>query len=100
MTEDFDRPANPETLATLLMRFTTANGSRTVVANGLSLRDAALVADAVTESGHYAEFKETGSTLALKELVARKRKALARKSKPAIPTATITHMPRKAGGRT
>ncbi len=51
-----DRTTNPDAMVTLLMRFETPFGPRTIVANGLPVKDASLVADVINSGGNYAEF--------------------------------------------
>jgi len=66
--------SNPQSFATLRLRFETKDGPRTILARNLSVRDASLVAAAVKEAGHYAECQEGGAVYDLADHLIRHRR--------------------------
>lgn len=65
---------NPQSFATLRLRFNTKDGPRTVVISNISVRDASLVAAAHNATGHHAEYQECGALYSLAAHMAKHRK--------------------------
>lgn len=69
-----ERQTNPQSFATLRLRFETKDGPRTAIISNISVRDASLIAQAHNASGQHAEYQECGALYSLTDHMARHRR--------------------------
>jgi hypothetical protein len=69
--EDFRRRTEPNAPMTLLLRFMTESGPRTVVATGIPLRIAADIEREMMRAGHFADYIDEFPRLTMSERVKR-----------------------------
>lgn len=67
---DIERPTAPSALTTLLLRFMTDAGPRTIVAAGVPLGAASDIAREMSRAGHFAEYVEESPKLSITDRVA------------------------------
>lgn len=65
---------NPQSFATLRLRFNTKDGPRTIVMSNLSVRDASLIAATHAATGQHAEYQEAGALYSLADHMAKHRR--------------------------
>lgn len=69
-----EHQTNPQSFATLRLRFDTKDGPRTIIMSNLSVRDASLIAATHAATGQHAEYAECGALVSLAAHMAKHRR--------------------------
>lgn len=75
---------NPQSFATLRLRFETKDGSRTVIVSNISVRDASLIAASHNATGQHAEYQECGALYSLADHMAKHKRRRTLKIVPGV----------------
>ena len=90
--EDFRRRTEPNAPMTLLLRFMTESGPRTIIATGIPLRIAAEIEREMMRAGHYADYIDEFPRLTMAERIKRLKLERAAKARTVIKlTGTGSH---------
>jgi len=79
---EFWRRSAPDATMNLLLRFETESGPRTIVAPGIPLKLASLIANTMIETGHYAEVTDHYPPVAMAERIRQIKQQKTRTSRP------------------
>lgn len=92
MEEDFRRRTEPNAPTTMLLRFMTESGPRTIVATGIPLRIAADIEREMMRAGHFADHVDEFPRLTMAERIKRLKveRAAASKARTVIKLAAAS----------